>query len=366
MRPCIKTLGGDENIAIGHFAQYKNTYGELNVAMGSRALYSNTTGFYNTANGYQALFFNTKGYDNTANGHQALYSNTTGDWNTANGSYALLFNTTGYYNTANGYQALFSNTTGDHNTATGSEALYSNTTGYYNTANGYQVLYFNTSGDWNTANGYQALYSNTTGDINTAVGYSAHSTCDTCSNSTGIGYDADPSASNQVHVGNSSVTWIGGQVTWSTYSDRRIKKDVAEDVSGLDFITRLRPVTYHLDKDTEDRLTGTVDSSDYAEKYDIEAIKMSGFIAQEVEQAAQEAGYDFSGLTKPKGDNGLYSLSYAQFVVPLVKAVQEQQEVIQSLKNENHALQSKMNRLVVELEAIRATMEVASEKQNKD
>jgi len=150
-------------------------------------------------------------------------------------------------------------------------------------------------------------------------------------------------------------------------------------VSGLDFISRLRPVTYHLDKDTQDRLMGTVDSSDYAEKYDIEAIKMSGFIAQEVEQAAQEAGYDFSGLTKPKGDNGLYSLSYAQFVVPLVKAVQEQQQVIdaqkkrievlnemaaevQTLKNENHALQSKMDRLLGELEIIRAAVGITVEK----
>jgi trimeric autotransporter adhesin len=47
-----------------------------------------------------------------------------------------------------------------------------------------------------------------------------------------------------------------------------------------------------------------------------------------VEQAAKAIGYDFSGYNSPKGENGLYSLSYEQFVVPLVKAMQEQQVLI--------------------------------------
>jgi trimeric autotransporter adhesin len=57
-------------------------------------------------------------------------------------------------------------------------------------------------------------------------------------------------------------------------------------------------------------------------------IRRSGFIAQEVEQAALKAGYNFSGLIKPRSSNEHYSLSYDAFVVPLVKAVQEQQTVI--------------------------------------
>src|SRR5205085_10645728 len=66
------------------------------------------------------------------------------------------------------------------------------------------------------------------------------------------------------------------------------------------------------------------------EKYDLEKIKFSGFLAQEVESAAQASGYDFSGLTKPKKETELYTLSYESFVVPLVKAVQEQQSIIES------------------------------------
>jgi len=75
-------------------------------------------------------------------------------------------------------------------------------------------------------------------------------------------------------------------------------------------------------------LTGNKETEDYPEKYDVEKIRQSGFLAQDVEQAARESGYDFSGITIPKKSTELYTMSYAQFVVPLVKAVQEQQAVI--------------------------------------
>ncbi len=86
---------------------------------------------------------------------------------------------------------------------------------------------------------------------------------------------------------------------------------------------KLRPVTYNWDKDRLDAIMGIIDKSDYPEKYDIEKMKVSGFIAQEVEQAALETGYDFSGVSAPDDDSTPYSLSYGQFVVPLVKTVQE-------------------------------------------
>ena len=65
-----------------------------------------------------------------------------------------------------------------------------------------------------------------------------------------------------------------------------------------------------------------------------EKVVYSGFIAQEVEQAAKELGYDFSGVDKPKNQNDLYGLRYAEFVVPIVKAMQEQQKIIEDLKKE--------------------------------
>jgi len=69
-----------------------------------------------------------------------------------------------------------------------------------------------------------------------------------------------------------------------------------------------------------------------------ESIRQSGFVAQEVEQAAKSAGYDFNGFIAPKNNKQTYSLSYSQFVVPLVKAVQEQQQQIELLKQQNELL----------------------------
>ena len=54
-----------------------------------------------------------------------------------------------------------------------------------------------------------------------------------------------------------------------------------------------------------------------------ENMRYSGFVAQEVEKAAKELQYDFSGVDAPKNDKDFYGLRYADFVVPLVKAVQE-------------------------------------------
>jgi hypothetical protein len=72
----------------------------------------------------------------------------------------------------------------------------------------------------------------------------------------------------------------------------------------------------------------------------------TGFIAQEVEQAAKKLNYNFSGVDAPKNDKDMYGLRYAEFVVPLVKAVQELSKQnddkdarINSLEKQNNDLQ---------------------------
>ncbi len=267
---------------------------------------------------------------NVAVGIDAFNTNTTGFGNSATGYRALYSNLGGSYNVANGYCALNKNSGGSNNSAMGDYSLYKNLSGNLNAAVGHYSLYNNTEGNNNIAMGDHSLFNNTTGSNNTAVGNYAFVYGANYSNATALGYNADPGASNKVAIGNSSVTWIGGQVTWSTYSDARAKSNVEEDVVGLDFIMGLRPVTYYFEKDEMDCLIGKDDSSDYAEKYDIEKIKQSGFLAQEVEKAAIMAGYDFSGIKKPKDDSGYYSLSYSEFVVPLVSGMQEQQRVIEN------------------------------------
>jgi hypothetical protein len=139
-----------------------------------------------------------------------------------------------------------------------------------------------------------------------------------------------PTGNNQVRIGNASMSSIGGQVNWTALSDERTKTNFREDVPGLAFIMKLKPLTYQYDVDKENELMGMnkAATAQYASQYDIQKMRFSGFRAQEVEKAAREIGYSFSGVDKPQDPNGLYGLRYAEFTVPLVKAVQEQQQQI--------------------------------------
>jgi trimeric autotransporter adhesin len=238
-----------------------------------------------------------------------------------------------------GRDALLNNTTGYSNTAQGYESLTKNGSGRYNTATGYGSLFANTTGAYNSAVGTNALRSNTTGHYNTAIGYSAgpSSTTPGLSNTTSIGYQAATNASNQVRVGNVNVTSIGGVVSWTRISDGRFKTNVKEDVPGLDFINDLKPVTYDLDKSALGKKLGTDESSEGVPNS--AEPRQTGFIAQDVEKSSKKLNYEFSGVDAPKNDQDMYGLRYAEFVVPLVKAVQElskkteeQQRQIEELK----------------------------------
>lgn len=329
--------GGGASTAIGYLALQSNTGGGGNTANGYQALRYNTLGGNNTANGAFALLSNTTGVNNTANGHSALLNDTTGSQNTANGYSALYLNSNGNNNTADGYQALFRNTTGSNNTATGREALNNNSTGTENTATGREALSSNSTGFNNTANGYFALLNNVTGFNNSAFGVQADVSSNALNNATAIGYSAVVNASNKIRLGNATVTVIEGQVAYTFPSDGRFKTDISErDVKGLDFIKRLRPVVYNFDtRKYEEFITKNMADS-IRQKYlkddfgPSTSVRQSGFIAQEVEKAALESGYNFNGVHKPGNENDHYSLAYSQFVVPLVKGMQEQQQLIET------------------------------------
>jgi hypothetical protein len=222
----------------------------------------------------------------------------------------------------------------------------------YNTSVGCASMQWRSTGKASTAIGaYSGEYMN--GNYNTALGYSACSQTNVITdynNMTGIGCNADPTASNTVLIGNSNVVSIGGQVAWTTLSDGRFKTNVREDeVKGLEFITALNPVTYNIDLNEQlawkQRNYGVdeLDSAQWEGKNDIEKIRFSGFIAQEVEALANEIGYDFSGVDAPQNDKDVYGIRYSDFVVPMVKAIQEQQEVIDELRAENDALRSSLD-----------------------
>ena len=65
-------------------------------------------------------------------------------------------------------------------------------------------------------------------------------------------------------------------------------------------------------------------------------VRHEGFVAQDVEKVMKDLNLPFSGLKK--SDDGMYSLAYSDFVMPLVNAVKEQQIQIEELKKENEEL----------------------------
>jgi hypothetical protein len=200
------------NTAVGHETLRGNTpasnnTGRFNTAVGGYAMSSNSTGSWNTALGYLTLSNNTTGFSSTALGESALKSNTTGDRNVAIGSGTLINNTTGKYNVAIGSDALQSNVQGDRNVAIGLNALRLST-GFSNTAVGFYSLEQNNTGQYNSALGDEALYSNTSGNYNTAIGNKAMSNNTSFSNSAALGYNAQVTASNQIRLGNTSVTEV--------------------------------------------------------------------------------------------------------------------------------------------------------------
>ena len=262
---------------------------------------------FNNFFGYQSGNSNSTGSRNSASGYRALYSNTSGSVNTANGNSSLYFNTTGSENTANGNAALYFNTSGNYNSAFGDYALYSTNTGIMNTASGTSALRLNTSGSNNTANGYNSGSALTTGNNNTMIGNNAQPT------SSGV--------SNQIRIGNGNITSAHIQVAWTISSDLRWKSDIKNTNLGLDFINKLRPVSYYRDNDESKKI-----------EY--------GFIAQEIEEALNNTGAINNGIIT-KNDKGMYGVRYNDFISIMVKAIQEQHQQIENLKNEIETLKKK-------------------------
>jgi len=378
----LSNTTGTDNVALGAGSLYTNVSGQFNVGVGSDTLKVNTVS-NNTAVGTSALRFNTTGTPNNAFGYQALYSNTTGSRNTAIGTYALFSQTTGYqniaigqwagyyvtgqdnigigvsalsantagggsYNVAIGTTALFSNTTGESNVAVGYQALQNNTTGYQNVAVGPQALPLSL-GNYNVGIGSAAGYLVTTGGTNTFVGYAAGQNTTTGSNNICIGTDAKTQTTGSQYnyaigvgiSGQGDNTFTFGKAanlvyntftvnaTWTRTSDERLKTDIQNDPLGLDFITKLRPVTYRWKPSNEvpQELT-----DHYTEEnvMDTDSV-MNGFIAQEVKSALEAVGNPvFGGWTVH--NDGAQAISREMFIMPLVNAVKELAAKVEALE----------------------------------
>jgi hypothetical protein len=371
---------GFNNVASGFQSLYYNTTGQNNLAFGNYSMLYNTTGNFNLALGTYSLFINSTGYRNCAIGFASLNRNESGHENVALGYYALNQNKTGNNNVAVGMDGLRNNSNGNFNVAIGDSALLTNYSGSYNIANGFNALKMNLNGNANNAFGKAALINNYTGTGNGGYGEEANPTTtngwnnigigfhslgnidgsgnrilgnengydniafglvagdrigNNCnqsvfigpftnvivddtnvSNSTAIGNGALVFQNNMMRLGNSAVTRIETQVGLTVVSDGRYKYNVKEEVKGLDFIKKLRPVVYQYDTEKMDK-TWMGEEFDTMVKHNPQLLKdyqkasqirYSGFIAQEVEMAAQTINYNFSGISKPEKSDGHYGL----------------------------------------------------------
>jgi trimeric autotransporter adhesin len=355
-------INGNNNTDTSHFIGTVNNQplrfrvnnqsaGFLNPAnssfsLGANSLPLTSTGNRNIGFGSNSLRLNTSGFGNIAIGDMALEENTAGNLNTGLGLLALRHNTIGSENTAVGVTALSINESGSNNVAVGRRSLFDNTAGSNNVAVGNTSLSFVTTGFGNVGVGTDTRIFPGTGDNNLVIGTRAAVVLSSGSlpvNATAIGANATVTASNKIRLGSSAVTVIEGQVPYSTPSDGRFKTDVSEHVGGLEFIMQLRPVSYHFNTKEYDRFLFNglkqADSLLANRSYNKAQQQIqTGFIAQEVEAAVKKTGIPFDGLIVPENNDQAYGIAYSQFVIPLVKAVQEQQQVIGLLQKRVEAL----------------------------
>jgi hypothetical protein len=249
------------------------------------------------------------------------------------------------YNVAVGYQAGNDVSTGTLNTFVGGLCGDATDDGAANAAVGYASLSAN-CGDDNSALGSYTLTA-CTGGKNTAVGQTAGFAVTSGNNNLLLGADAGrtgspggniTSQSNEIVLGDDNITEAHIQVDWTVASDQRDKTDFTALNLGLDFVKALAPVTYKWDKRSKY-------GDKTAEDYDLNAQSPDGthkedwldvgFKAQEVQTLEEAAGYkasDKKNLTvSTSGDGKQMGLQYSKFVPILVKAIQEQNALIEAL-----------------------------------
>jgi hypothetical protein len=306
------------NTVFGRLAFGNNTTAVSNTAVGSESLYSNTTGNYNTATGHEALRNNTTGIFNVSVGRKTLYSNTTGNYNTATGSGALYSNISGNSNVAVGINALFNNTTAEFNTATGREALHNNISGGSNVAVGFQSLANNTTGGSNTACGYAAGDIITTGNRNVIIGHGTDPSAAGGNDQIVVGYALTGKGDDTAYVGGTNGAYNEKNVTtWETTSDERIKKNIEDNNTGLDILSKIQ--VRNFEYRTPDEITN-LPSHAAIEKDGVQL----GVIAQEIQKVLPECVSENS--------TGVLSVNTDPLVWYLINAVKELKAEIQALK----------------------------------
>jgi hypothetical protein len=256
-------------------------------------------------------------------GYGAGHSNTTGSFNTAIGSGALSRNTTASNNTAVGYQALYTGTTGERNTAVGNNSGYLLTSGSDNACFGRYAGFNITTGTQNTCIGTQAGYlSLTTGINNILIGYYCATNAASDNNSIVIGAGLTGKGGNTgfINPGGGGVFQGNNSSSWSTTSDRRLKKNIVDNNEGLEKIAaiRVRNFEYRLPEEVDAELKPT----DAIDKAGVQL----GVIAQELQEVCPDCVTEQS--------TGVLSVDTDNLTWHMINAIKQLKSELDSVKAE--------------------------------
>lgn len=379
------TNNGRYNVALGAFALHQNLTGSSNTALGMNS-FRNSTNSFNTGLGMDSGFHNT-GTSNTFLGYRSGFGASglsTGGANTAVGSNSLNSITSGTQNTAMGDFALGFLTTGNSNVGIGAGASDGLSTGSQNTSVGFFSGRFGSdifTGSDNAYLGYRAGQGNRLGSNNTIVGSEANVGVNNLVYATAIGSGAVVSQSNSIALGGNTVetrTRVGinqsnpqfslhinqlsslgialqqGTNNWeivhfnanrlrlyyngiergnfdetngvyTSISDRRLKSNIQLLDNVLSKVNQLKPSSYTFNHDENKK-------------------KQIGFIAQEVEELFPEFVHYSERSDDERKQGDLYTMDYSGMSVIAIKAIQEQQLIIDDLIKRIEELEEKINK----------------------
>jgi len=365
-------IWGTNNVFIGFESGYNNTgsdaafQGSNNTFIGSNAGHSNTTGWSNVFIGTGAGYKTTEGFRNIFLGVGAGYENIDGSDNIYFGNSAGQYNTSGYGNIFLGVTAGNHNQTGSENIFFGTWSGGFNTSGSNNICLGRQTGMQNNGSD-NVYIGPMAGMYNTVGINNLFLGSSAGGVNSNGSGNVFLGYHAgyNETGSNKLYIANSEVDQpliygdfsskkvgigtttpgytldvngsVAGQGGFTSLSDKRFKKDIQPLKGALSKVMALQGITFNWDRTANPQLN--VDDKNHI-----------GFSAQDIEKVLPQVVNTAADKMQTK------SVAYGDVVPVLVEAIKEQQQQIESARQENTMLKSELQSLKEKMEQIEAMM----------
>ncbi len=318
---------GDNNLAIGHNALGSTNTGSGNIAIGRNAIANRTTNSNNIAIGTQAAA-SIPGDNSVVIGHNAAAGSggSAGANSVVIGESAMIYRG-GSENIAIGQMAMGEGgAASNQSVAIGYQALVGcNSCGSMsqNVAVGYRAGRVMNGGSQNTILGYNAGPDITSGSRNIAIGASVTVPSVTGNDQLNIGnliYGNlsaskftginEPAPAYTLHV-NGDIAYTGMTVD---ISDARRKENIEPLPSALSQIMAMTPVSFTMKDDP-------VKEKEY------------GFIAQDIEKI-------YPALVKTANDEEqTKSMNYIGLIAPLVKALQEQQDIIAEQQKRLEALE---------------------------